>query len=350
MTRIPVRIVQLLALIPLIAGTFVLNGCGSDEETESKSMQAIYDEKGVPVTVDTVKTEPFKKHLAFYAMLQGETEVMKGAAVDDYVKKVNARVGDYVNEGDIIVEFPTDNIQMQYEQAKAAFENSEKTYDRMKRLLEAGEIAEAQFDGAETKYLVDKRNFEQIKQALFIKAPINGVVVEMFAEEGHSVRKEDPLFKVASLNNLKATIWVTETEIGLIKRGSKAFITTGDRRVAGRVTKVSLAMDEYRRAFAVEIVFPNNGRQLYSGVTADIQLSVYENPEAVVVPRNVILERGDEHFVYLAKNGKAQARKIELGEESDIDIEVTSGLQPGELLIVEGMTRLDDGQKLNITN
>lgn len=339
---------KLFLTVFLLLTALILINCGGDDEEKSKSMAEIQNDEGVPVVVETVRKQYFKKELTFFSRLSGIQQTTRTSAVGGRIEKINFKVGDFVKKDDIVVEFPIDNPAIQYEQAKAAYENSKKNYERMKTLLVAGETSQANFDGAETKYLVDKRNFETAKQALFIDAPYDGVIVEIMVNEGDGIDSKIPLFTVARLDKMKAKLWASEDEVKQIKKGMTAELLYDGEIYEGKVTEISIAVDPAKRAFSVEVEFDNGKRKLSPGLSTEIAVKVYENKEAIIVPRNLIQTNGETKYVFIVKDGAAEMRKLTTGEENGLYIEVTDGLLPGDKLIVKGVNRVTDGQKINV--
>ncbi|MFP4369960.1 MAG: efflux RND transporter periplasmic adaptor subunit, partial [Candidatus Kapaibacterium sp.] len=271
--------------------------CGEEEvKIEQKSMTEIREEDGLPVEVKTLQPQMFEKNISYFSSLHGIKESTKGAAVADRIRKINAKVGDYVKEGQVIVEFPTDNPNMQYEQAKVGFENTKKTYDRMKGLLEAGEISQQQFDNTETQYLVAKRNFEQVKEVLMVEAPISGRIVKLHHKEGDIPKMGDPLFTVAQTNQMISKIDVSDDEILNFKLGQQATAEWQDYSFNGRVSEIALATEARTNAFPVEIQFNNPENKLKSGMSITVKVKIYENPDALVVQRNLVQTDSEGEF------------------------------------------------------
>ncbi len=255
-------------------------GC-TKEKVESKSMDQIRKEEGVPVKVDTIQYSHFEKQLTFYAKLQGIKETIKNSIVGGKIESIKARVGSQVSKDQVIIEFDTNNPGVQYEQAKTSYENAEKTYMRLKKLLEAGESSQAAYDGAEAQYFVSKRNYESIKQMLFIESPFSGTLVDLKVNEGDNVKSEVHLFTVAVLSRMRAKIWASESEIGLMKKGIPAIMNWGAKTYKGRIVEVSLAQDPEKQAFYAEVEFDNSTNELKSGVTVEIKVLTYDNPKAL---------------------------------------------------------------------
>jgi multidrug efflux pump subunit AcrA (membrane-fusion protein) len=146
------RIIILLASLSLMAIAFT--SCESDKKkkVETRSLEQIYEDEGVPVRTVVVGNQTLSNEITFLATMSGVEETTVTAKISDKVVSIPVRVGQRVSAGQILATFPTDNAQIQWEQAKTSLENAKKTYDRMKNLLAAGDIAQSNFDGAETQY------------------------------------------------------------------------------------------------------------------------------------------------------------------------------------------------------
>lgn len=341
-------VISLLLIIVCIASLFLLFGCSNEQKKEAKSMEQIREENGVPVKVEELQPSKFDKELSFFSRLSGIEESTKYSLVADRIASVRAKVGQSVGEGKIVMTFPADNPQLQLSQAKTGLENAEKLYKRMAELLKAGETAQANYDNAETQYLVAKRNYESLKQMIYVESPISGTIVELFVKPGDAVFRDAKLFTVARLQTMKAKIWVSENEVNQLRTGMNASIMFGGKEYKGKVSEISLAMDEMKRAFGVEIQFPNPKRELKSGITTDVKIITYTNPNVIVVPRNLIKTESEKKFVFVENNGKAEQRFIQTGNENSIMVEVQNGLNNGDKLITEGMTLLSNGKKIKI--
>lgn len=323
-------------------------GCSREEQKESRSMEQIQKEEGIPVTVEAVSQQKFDKQLTFFGKFKGDRETIIGAMIGGRVEKINFRPGDDVKKDDVIIEFPEDSPASQFQQAKSGYENSEKTYKRMKSLYEKGEIAQAQFDGAETKYMVDKRNYETMTDMLKLDAPYNGTITELMVHEGDNVKSKTALFTIAKLDKMKIRIWLSDSERMTIKKGMKAIATVEGKTFVGKVSELSLSVNPMKNAFYADLVFTNNKREIFAGSTADIQIITYEKNNAVVIPRNLVKDESGKKYVYLAGDNMAEKRYVTISNESGTGYEIESGLKEGDKLIVKGSSKLDNGTKIKV--
>jgi membrane fusion protein, multidrug efflux system len=338
-----------IAVLILISAVVLFEGCGNQVQ-ETKSMEQIQTEQGVPVRVEEIKYQPFQKNLSFFTQLEGIKEATKGSMVGGRIDRIRAKVGDRVVKDQVVIEFAEDNPGLQYEQAKTGLENAEKTYNRMKALLAAGETSQAAFDGAEANYLVSKRNFESLRQMLHLQAPFDGTIVEIKVNEGDNVKSDIPLFKVAQINRMRAKVWANEDEISMIKKGMKAYTEIGGRRFNGVVSDISMAIDPMRRAFYAVVEFDNPGLVLKSGMTADVKVLVYDNPKAIVIPRNVVMRDNKGMYVFVEDNDTAVKKYISNGRDEGISYEVSGGLSTGDKLITQGSAQVNNGTKVKVIN
>ncbi len=327
--------------------TVILTACGSEEVEVSKSMEELQREQGIPVEVAKVKKEKFEKFLTYFSSVSGKRQTTEGAMVGGRVKAVNAKPGQFVKKDAVIVEFPDDLPGSQIQQAKASFENAEKTYKRMKALFDAGETSRQNFDNAETQFVVAKRNYESVKQTLLVDAPYDGVITEVKVNVGDAKKAGDPLFTIANLSKMKARIWATSEEIDLIKVGDKAYAKYNGYQFTGTVVEKAMAIDPAKQAFYVEIVFNNADGKLRAGTTVEISIKIYDN-ETVVVPSHLLKNDVNGKYVFVEEGNKANKVYVKTGEQSGADVEVLDGLKQGMNLVTKGGSSLSAGVKLNV--
>jgi len=341
------RKIKLFVILVLgISLQLTVSGCSEDNESKSESMEQIQKKEGVPVVINKTEKTSFEKRLKFIAKFKGYRETTVGAMIGGRIDKILVKPGQYVKKDDIIMEFPTDEPGSQYIQAKAAFDNAEKTYNRMKALYEKGEIAQAKFDGVETQYIVAKQNFSIVKDMLKLNAPYNGTITNVMVHEGDNVKSKAPLFSIADLSKMRIRIWITADEKSRMKKGMKVFATANGKTFEGRVSDFSIGVDPMKAAFYADVIFDNGKGEILPGVTADVEVVIYENENAIVVPRNVVMFDKKGSFVFLANGDKAVKRYVEISNEDGINYEISKGLNVNDPLITVGIAKLENGTKI----
>lgn len=318
--------------------------------TETRSMEQIYAEEGVPVRVETLTPQRFVREIEFTAVLTGIEESSAHAAIADRVDKIYARVGDYVQKDSVILTFPTDNPSANYYQAKVQYENARATFNRMKEYFETGGLSRQDFDNAEAAFRVAEANWDAVRQSVLVRAPISGVLTRLNVRESDNVEKEDELFAVSRTDKLKATVWVPDYEIHALAVGMPASATWQGTVLSGTVVQVDRSVNRRRQAFGVIVEFDNADAQMQSGITATISIATYVRDSALVTKRKNILSDRDGSYVFLDDNNLAAKRYVTLGESYSLDVELVAGVSAGERLVTEGQLHLHDGTRLKVLN
>jgi membrane fusion protein, multidrug efflux system len=331
--------------IEIIIHTLIILSCFTacvKKQESAKNMEQLHKENGIPVRTSEIATRPFIQELTYNAPLSGIEESTAKAMVGDVILKVNAKVGDYVAKDKVIITFPQDTPSAQYEQAYSAYLNSKQTHDRMQRLFEQGAISQQDMDNITTAYNVSKANLNASSQMINVKSPISGYITAMKVSPGDNVLPAAELFTVSNTSKYKSIIWVPDSEIQFVKKGQKALAKWGEQTLTGRISTISLAMDQDKKAFKTEIVFDTHPKQIISGVTLGIKLEVARINNAIVIERKYILEENGKKYIWLAKDKKAIKTEIYTKHDNGIEYEVLSGLTAGDKVITEGISLLTD--------
>ena len=325
----------------------VVSAC-SEEKIESKNMEQIYKEEGVPVKVTKIEKKKFEQQLTYNAILSGIKESNASAMVGGRIEKVLVKVGDFVKEDQVIITFPMDSPSTQYYQAKVAFENSQNTFERYQKLFDVGGISAQDLDNVKTQYEVNKANWDTVKKMIKVLAPISGYVTKISVKESDDVKKETLLATIADLRKLKASIQIAEDEISEISIGTKSYATWQGNKIEGKVTQVDMAMNPMTQSFNADIEFDNAKQNIKAGITADVVISSGGAAETITVERKNLIKRGSEFFAFIASNDSAKERNVKVGKSKGLFIEVLEGLSENDLMVVEGQMFLEDNAKIKI--
>ncbi len=334
----------------VLTAVLILTAACTEEKIESKNMEQLHTENGVPVKTKTITAGEFKIEFTYNSILTGLRESSAYASIGDRVEKVLVKVGDYVKKDQILATFPTDNPKAKYYQAKAAYDLSVKSYERYKNLFEAGGISENDLDNVKTQMDVNKANFDAVSKMVKVKSPISGIVTKVIVRESDNVKKESLLFTVADVKKLKSKINVSENEIEFFKKALIAEAVWNNQKISGIVSEVDVAMNPMTQSFSATIEFDNSKNLIKAGTTADIRVYVKGSSNSIVVDRKDIKSESNKYFVFVAMDDKAVKREVALGRSFGVSVEITEGLAEGENLIVEGMLLLEDNKKINILN
>lgn len=235
-----------------------------------------------------------------------------------------------------------DAASAQLETAKNALNNAKENI-RITANTNADSIktAEASVKSAKAGLDIAKNNLNNTS----IKAPISGYISAKNINVGQMISPGIELFSIKNSNTVDAEINVTESVIPDIHDGTKAKVSVKSANISdieGTVTLVNPVKDERTGMYTVRVTIDNSDKKLNVGMFADITLELNEQNDAIVIPQEAVMQSGDELYVYIAKNNKAEKRMIIAGIENADMIQVLSGIDEGDKVIVSGKDYLSE--------
>lgn len=183
-----------------------------------------------------------------------------------------------------------------------------------------------------------------------VESPLAGVVGRVYVDQGTSVTPQTPVALVVNLDQAKINLDVPEKYLPQITVGQSAQITVDayPQCFTGQVSKISPIVDLQSRTAPVEIVVPNPEHLLKPGMFARVRLLMERRRGVPVVMKEAILGQAPYQYVYVVRDGVAQRRKVRLGLRQAGEYEVLEGLKEGELVVIMGQQRLNEGAQVTI--
>ncbi len=236
-----------------------------------------------------------------------------------------------------------DEAEREKKRLVGLFEKGSATEQAKDQAVTAAELATATFNLAQANLELARIN---LRESAIVSA-IDGVVTARHVDEGNLVAQGQRIVSLAEIETVKVLVAVPERYGAQIRQGMLARIAVDafrDRTFEAEVYSVYPALDEQTHTIRVEIRLANDESLLRPGMFARVALVLDRKDNTVVVPRDVIMGGNiDSPYVYVVAQGVASKRIVEIGLKEGARYEVTSGLQPGEDLVVNGMHYLADG-------
>jgi RND family efflux transporter MFP subunit len=184
-----------------------------------------------------------------------------------------------------------------------------------------------------------------------IVAPFRGEISRKYVDAGALVSPSTPLVNLVHTETLKIVANVLEKDIPLLKPGMKAKVRVEsypDRIFEGRVERINAALDLSTRTLQAEVYIPNPNRALKPGMFSNLEVVLVEKPQALVIPREAVVESGVETAVFVVKGKQAFRQLVTLGYEEDRMVEIRKGLNEGDQIIIKGQQLIKDGSAVRI--
>ena len=352
---------KLLAAVVLLS--FSAYACSSPEEPPQET------ENPVTVAIETAERSQMPVSYHFSGTVKSEHTVHLSTKVMGKITQLNVEAGDFARKGDVLVRIKDDNLQAQKNQveanlaqARSALQNTETNYERLKALHEKGSATQKEFDDISVQYESAKANvtvlngkLQEINDMLdytVLEAPFNGYVVAKRVSQGDMAGPGQPLISFEQEKGMKVEVTVPETEIALFSLNDTVSVdvkAAGRQHLRGVVSSVNPSGSRASRQFMVEVSLPELSRNhgLKSGMFAEIGLGSVSD-SSLTVPKTAIVERGQLTGLYtLTDDSEVLLRWVRLGDSSGDQVEVLSGLVPGEQYVSSFEAPLREGQKVN---
>jgi membrane fusion protein (multidrug efflux system) len=310
----------------------------------------------VNVVVMTVKAEPqLADTFDLPAVVEPNRIVTISSEVSGRIERIPPEEGCKVQAGDLLIKLNTDLILPEFESAKAQVGRDQIEFDRMTNLAKENATTQRDLDNATSQLAISKARLEGISARLErtnIFAPSTGVLNDLLVEEGEYVDLGNPVAQIVDTDTVKVVVEIPERDVAFFSIGNKAdvFANTKGRAesLTGMITFISELADPRTRSTRTEITLDNKQRLLRSGQIVHVRLTRRILRGAVLIPLLAVIPMEDSKAVYVVNSSQAMRRDVELGIIKGDQVQITSGLEPDEKLIIAGHRFVAPGQKVNI--
>ena len=297
-------------------------------------------------------------------VLPGSTQGIQEAAIyartNGYVKEWKVDIGQTVQQGQLLAEIETPEVDQQLAQTKANYEIAKVTAERWADLVAKKVVSNQEYDQNEKAYEAAKANYEQLQRLQGfqkIVAPFAGVITARNIDNGDLVSagtsgQPAPLFRIAQIDVLRIYVEVPQTQSRLITPGQSAAVSVREipnRTFNAKVVRTARAIDPASRTLRTELQIPNADGELFPGMYAEVKFTLPQDPHTLIVPGNAVMIRSDGPNVLVVDlKNTIRSRAVKLGRDLGEKVEVASGLDPGESLVANPTDALRDGTEVKL--
>lgn len=321
-----------------------LTGCGNQEVRKNEPVR---------VKVRTVQMQPIQGVQGFSGTIEEMTGSTLSFTVNGTLTQIRVSAGQRVKQGELIASVDDVTLRNSHTLAVAALEQAEDAYARMKQLHASNSLPEIQWTEVQSK-LKQARSAEQISRKNLedsrLYAPFSGIIAEKNVEVGQNVMPGSPVVRLVGVEQVKVKISVPENEIAHVHIGQPAHIHVSalDGKVfEGRIVEKGIAAHPLSRSYEVKALVKNDTGELLPGMICEMELQQEQTRNSVLLPNHIIQLDNENHpFVWVNQSGKATKRHVTIGELGSRGVFITSGLAPGEEVIVEGQQKVSENMDI----
>jgi len=358
--RSPERL-RLILLVPLAA---MLAGCIG----EAKVAQEIVR----PVKVAVVGEAGGGRTLTYSGVVRPRIESAIGFRVGGKIVQRLVNVGDRVEVGEVIARLDENDLQLAENSAKAAVASARSrrdvardNFERGKALLPQAIISQQAYDTRLNELDAAASALDSVEAQLrlatnsveyaTLKADKAGVVTSVMGEPGQVVSTGQTIITLAQAGETEIAVAVPEQDSGHLAIGEPAKITlwAGPRvSIAGRIREIAGQADPTSRTYAIRISIPEAPPIMRLGMTASVALRIDDEAAAVVVPVAALTESDGSPVVFVVEPANKTVRKaaVTAAGIAEDGVRITSGLSPGDLVVIAGAQFLRDGMRVRLPN
>ncbi|MGL4992549.1 MAG: efflux RND transporter periplasmic adaptor subunit [Bacteroidales bacterium] len=340
---------------------------GSSDRKEQLNSEAI--------TVNTVVASLHSENgIVANGQVESEDIARLGTRMMGYVTSVRVKVGDKVRAGELLITISDDELKAKAAQVNAMIKEAEaankiakKDFDRFSELYAKKSVSAKEFENITLQYESVQAKLEMAQQMKKeveanlsysnITSPFAGVVTQLDIDNGALATPGMPLVTVERESDLVVTASVSESSISKINIGMKAVVTVKSANLTFEtiIREKSTSSLGTGGQYLLKVTIPNEIKsQLYSGMYANVLIPTAirgkENSN-LMIPKGAIIDREGLNGVYVvSEDNKAMLRWVRIGKEYGDQIEILSGINPEDQVVVKSNGRLINGSKVKTEN
>jgi membrane fusion protein (multidrug efflux system) len=356
-------------IIMLVLMAALVGGLGFLKYRQVESAIAAGASFQIPATsVTTViaKRETWPATLSVIGTAAAIQGVTVSADLPGTVDKIHFESGQWVSEGDILVELDTRQEKAQLANAEAQRDLARVQYGRSEQLSKAGVISKSEYDNAAAQQKATEAQVNDVKAAIArktIHAPFSGVLGIRQISLGQYLAAGQSIVSLQSLNPIYVNFGVPQQDTQKMKIGRGLHVTSTDlpgEAFSGKITALDSVINEQTRNIQIQATLQNQGGKLRPGMYVQVELPLGQPRDVIPLPASAInyAPYGDSVYVVTdikdEKTGKTyrgvrqQIVKIE-GSRGD-QVAITSGLNNGDEVVSAGVFRLRNASPVEINN
>lgn len=335
------------------AALLVLPGLAACSDDAPTAQGRGGEERAIPVTTTVVQPSSWSDSLQALGTVKARESVTLTSKVSEVVQEVHFDSGDQVKAGAPIVTLRGEAQQAALAEAQAAYNESEQLFERQSELADQQLIARATLDTQRAARDSARARVRQMRSDIgdrSVRAPFGGVLGIRQVSPGSLITPSTVIATLDDISRVFVDFQVPEAALASVQPGNEVTGTSTSypgRTFEGQVSTIDARLDVATRAVNVRADFPNPDKLLRPGML--IQVDLYR-PErkALVIAEIAVVQVGRDSYVYRAgADNTVEQAGVETGARRSGRVEITSGLEAGDRIVVDGTGKLRDGAKIS---
>lgn len=348
------KTIRLIVLIFMLLINVV--GCGTKSTTTTQPTQTNANGQGQAQSVSVIKVDKsaLTNTISVVGKVLPSEEIKVSPKSSGRIERIQKDVGQEVSAGEVLMELDSSDLALQIEKTRLQLDDAKRSLDRKKALVDSGAISQSEYDTALNTYDTYRLTMQQNENDLAnaqIKSSINGIITAKTVSLGETVSSSTAAYTIVNIDKVQVNATLMEDEVNYVKVGQAVDIVIpaiSTQTYKGIVSKISPYASDKDKSYPLWVEVENQERVLKPGMFAEVKLKYNRLEGVIAVPKDCIVDKGDKKVIYVVNVDKAAERPVKIGIVLNGTVEVTEGLNPGDILITSGLNTLKDGKSVSI--
>lgn len=335
--------------LPLFCAMLLLGACRGEKQAPPEPTGAPLP--SVQVRAFTVAAQGAPIQTEVVGTIQAVKQAVIAAKITGAIEQMPVVLGSPVKEGDLLVQLRAGEISAKVLQAEAQLEQARRNLERERKLLQKNAATAEMVKSLEEMYRIAEASHREARTMLDytqITAPFDGVVTAKKASVGDLATPGAPLLHLEDSSRLQVVASVPETLVLQLRAGDKlpVHIPAADLDLAGTVAEVAPAADPLSRTATVKLDIEASSR-MRTGQFTRVTVTGQQK-DALFVPAAAVRRFGQLERIFVISDNTARLRLVRTGMTLQDQVEILSGLEPGERIAIPLDAELVDGQPVTL--
>lgn len=303
----------------------------------------------MPVETAEVRVADSDKQLSTVGSLRSNESVVIAAEIAGRIEKIGFGEGEKAGQGKLLIKLDSAVLQAELDRAVASRDLSKANYQRAENLLKDHAVSKQERDEAYARWQLDEAGVRLATAQLVktsIKAPFAGTLGLRQVSLGDYIQPGQPLVNLEAIDKLKVEFSIPEKYIAEVKVGQQVTLQSDaypGQDFISQVYAINPQVAQESRSLVVRGLLDNADRKLFPGQFVKVQLSVATKANALFIPEQALIPQPKTKLVFKVVDGKAQMVSVETGIRLKGWVEITSGLQAGDVVVTGGHQKIGPG-------
>lgn len=322
---------------------FLLGGCDSAEKHQSPPSRL----EPVKVTLAQASMVPITNQIELIGTVESVFQAEIAAKVSGTITAMPIVLGSQVKKGDLLVDISAGEIDAKLQQSQAQLEQAKRNLAREKKLLQKNAATPETVKSLEESLEIAEAAYQEariMQSYTRVLAPFDGRITRKEANIGDLATPGKPLVRVEDETNLQVLTNIPETIIAKVRKGDQLIVNipAAELSVTGTVAEVAPTANPTTRSGLVKLDLAPNAA-LHPGQFARVAIAL-DNESTLAIPHSALSRVGQLQRVFVVQDGVARLRLVRIGAIHGGNVEVLSGLAPGEQVVIASQQMLRDSQ------